>query len=79
MSGPGSMDYEHDMGPYVQEIADWLDDDTKIHPCSGEIAYKGFEVMMGACRSVVQRGKVMLPLGRSSEPELDALKRVLTK
>jgi predicted dehydrogenase len=78
-SGPGNMDYEHDMGPYVQEIADWLDDDKKVHPCNGETAYKGFEVMMGACRSVVQRGKVALPLGPSSEPELDALKKALTK
>lgn len=79
MSGPGSMDYEHDMGPYVQEIADWLDDDAKVHPCNGETAYKGFEVMMGACRSVVQRGKVCLPLGPSDEPELVALRRALTK
>ncbi len=79
ISGPGSMDYEHDMGPYVQEIADWLDDDKKVHPCNGETAYKGFEVMMGGMRSVVQRGKVTLPLGRSDEPELDALKKVLTK
>ncbi len=79
MSGPGSMDYEHDMGPYVQEIVDWLDDDAKVHPCNGETAYKGFEVMMGACRSVVQRGKVCLPLGPSDEPELVALRRALTK
>jgi hypothetical protein len=32
--------------------------------------------MMGICRSVVQRGKVKLPLG-PGEPELEALKRVL--
>ena len=76
MSGPGGMDYEHDMGPYVQEIADWLDDDQKPHPCNGESAYKDFEIMMAICRSVVQRGKVKLPLG-PGEPELEALKRVL--
>ena len=76
-SGPGCMDYEHDMGPYVQEIADWLDDETKIHPCNGESAYKDFEIMMAICRSVVQRGKVKLPLG-PDEPELEALKRVLS-
>ena len=33
-SGPGGMDYGHDMAPYVQEIADWLDDDGKPHPQS---------------------------------------------
>jgi predicted dehydrogenase len=76
MSGPGSMDYEHDMGPYVQEMADWLDDEKKVHPCNGESAYKDLEIMMAICRSVVQRGKVKLPLG-PGEPELEALKRVL--
>jgi predicted dehydrogenase len=76
MSGPGSMDYDHDMPPYIQDIADWLDDPVKVHPCNGETALKGFQVMMAACRSAVQRGKVMLPLG-PGEPELEALKSVL--
>ena len=34
--------------------------------------------MMGICRSVVQRGKVKLPLG-PGEPELEALKKALSK
>lgn len=76
MSGPGSMDYDHDMPPYIQEIADWLDDPKKVHVCNGETAMKGFQVMMAACRSVVQRGKITLPLG-PGEPELEALKKVL--
>jgi predicted dehydrogenase len=76
-SGPGFMDYAHDMPPYIQDIADWLDDPAKAHPCDGERAYKGLEVMMGAMRSVVARGKVTLPLG-PGEPELEALKRVLS-
>ena len=75
-SGPGAMDYEHDMPPYIQDIAAWLDDDQQVHPCNGETAYQGFEVMMGALRSVVQRGKITLPLG-PGEPELEALQRVL--
>jgi predicted dehydrogenase len=77
MSGPGAMDYAHDMPPYIQDITDWLDDPQKVHPCNGETAFKGFQVMMAACRSVVQRGKVTLPLG-AGEPELDALKKVLS-
>ncbi len=77
MSGPGGMDYEHDMPPYIQDIVNWLDDPKQIHPCNGETAMKGFQVMMAACRSVVQRGKVKLPLGEG-EPELEALKRVLS-
>lgn len=77
MSGPGFMDYAHDMPPYIQDIASWLDDDRQVHPCNGETAFKGFQVMMGALRSVVQRGKVTLPLG-PGEPELEALKRVMS-
>ncbi|HUU15034.1 MAG TPA: Gfo/Idh/MocA family oxidoreductase [Terriglobia bacterium] len=76
ISGTGCMDYAHDTPPYVQEIADWLDDPKKVHPCDGESAYKGFEIMMAICRSVVERGKVKLPLG-PGEPELEALERSL--
>jgi len=72
------MDYEHDMGPYVQEMVEWLDDSTKVHPCNGESAFRDFEIMMGICRSVVQRGKVKLPLG-PGEPELEAMKKALSK
>ncbi len=75
-SGTGNMDYDHDMPPYIQDIADWLDDPAKVHPCNGERAFEGLEVMMAACRSAVQRGKVTLPLG-PGEPELEALQRVL--
>jgi len=76
ISGEGCMDYVHDMVPYVQQIADWLDDPEAVHPCNGESAYKGFEIMMGMCRSVVQRGQIQFPLG-PGEPELEALVRVL--
>jgi predicted dehydrogenase len=76
-SGPGCMDYAHDMPPYIQDIADWLDDPADVHPCNGETTFKGFQVMMAACRSVVQRGKVTLPLG-AGEPELVALQSALS-
>jgi predicted dehydrogenase len=77
ISGHGGMEYKHDMQPYVQEIADWMDDPAKVHPCNGELALKGFEVMMAACRSVVRRGKVKLPLD-PGEPELTALEASLS-
>jgi predicted dehydrogenase len=76
ISGTGNMDYDHDMPPYVQHIADWLDDPAQVHPCNGESAFKGLEIMMAICRSAVQRGKVSLPLG-PGEPELEALKNAL--
>jgi hypothetical protein len=61
-SGPGNMDYDHDMPPYVQEMADWLDDSSKIHPCAFQHAYQGFEIMAGMYRSVIDGGQIPLPL-----------------
>ena len=75
-SGGGSMNYDLDMPPYVDEMADWLDDDARVHQCNGESAFKGFEIQMAILRAVVERGQVALPLA-PGEPELDALARVL--
>ncbi len=75
-SGPGCMDYAHDMPPYIADIARWLDDDAAVHPCDGEQAYRGFEIMMALCRSVVTRGQVALPLP-DGPPELEELAKVL--
>ena len=61
-SGSGCMNYDLDMPPYIQEIADWLDDDRKVHPCNFESAYEGFEIMMALCRSALNGGQVALPL-----------------
>jgi len=57
-------------------MANWLDSDARVHPCCFESAYKGFEIMMGMCRSAAQGGQVALPL---AEPalELALLKQVL--
>ena len=57
-SGEGAMNYDADMQPYVQEMADWLNDDGKVHSCNFDSAYKGFEIMMAICRSVVEGGQV---------------------
>jgi len=61
-SGGGSMNYDLDMPPYIQDMAEWLDDDARPHPCRFESAWKGFEIMMAMCRSAAQRGQVALPL-----------------
>src|SRR5512139_2997618 len=31
-SGDGAMNYDADMPPYIQGMADWLDDDGRVHP-----------------------------------------------
>ena len=61
-SGPGGMDYDHDMPPYVQEMADWLDDDNKPHPLSFERAFHGLEIMSALYRSAIEGGQIALPL-----------------
>jgi predicted dehydrogenase len=76
ISGGGGMNYDLDMPPYIQEMADWLDDDRKVHSCNGESAYAGFEICMGIIRSAAGGGQVKLPLG-PGEPEIDILKRAL--
>ena len=75
-SGPGCMNYDLDMPPYVQDIARWLDDDRCVHPCNGESAYRGFEIAMGMLRSVAEGGQIALPLG-PGESEMAAMRRVL--
>jgi predicted dehydrogenase len=75
-AGEGCMNYDLDMPPYVDQMADWLDDESRVHPCNGESAHKGMEIAMGMLRSVVSRGQVALPLG-PGEPELEGLARVL--
>jgi predicted dehydrogenase len=75
-SGPGGMDYEHDMKPYIRDMAEWLDDDRNVHPCCFENAYKGFEIMMALTRSAAEGGQVALPLTEGVD-EIAALKAKL--
>jgi predicted dehydrogenase len=73
-SGAGSMSYDLDMPPYIQEMAEWLDDDRRVHPCHFSSAYKGSEIMMAFCRSAAEGGQVALPL-TSTADEIEMLKR----
>ncbi len=75
-SGEGCMNYDLDMPPYVQQMADWLDDETKVHPCNFESAYRGFEIMMALCRSAAGRGQVALPLDSPAD-EIEMLRAAL--
>jgi hypothetical protein len=60
MSGPGSMNYDLDMPPYIQEMADWLDG-TRVHPCS---SVQGLRDHDG-----------LLPYGRRGWPDCAAARR----
>jgi len=71
------MNYDIDMPPYIQEMADWLDDDSKVHECNFANAYMGFEAMMGLLRSAAEGGQVAMPL-EDGPAELDELAKVLS-
>jgi hypothetical protein len=75
-SGDGAMNYDADMPPYIQEMADWLDDDRKVHQCNFDSAYKGCEIMAALTQSAIQGGQVALPLVNVMD-EVAELKKVL--
>lgn len=68
-SGEGAMNYDLDMPPYVQEMADWLDDDAKVHSCCFEHALKGAEIMFALQRSAALGGQVALPLAAGADEQ----------
>jgi predicted dehydrogenase len=73
-TGEGVMNYDLDMPPYVQDMADWLDDGNKPHPCRFESAFKGAEIMLAMQQSAVSGGQIPLPL-KTGMDEIEALKR----
>jgi hypothetical protein len=56
------MNYDLDMPPYIQEMADWLNDDSRKHQNCFENAYAGAEIMLALQQSAVLGGQVALPL-----------------
>jgi predicted dehydrogenase len=68
-SGDGVMNYDADMPPYIQQIADWLDDDRKVHPCNLAHAALGAEVMFALQRSAAEGGQVALPLTAGADEQ----------
>jgi predicted dehydrogenase len=75
--GDGAMNYDLDMPPYIQEMADWLEKGQE-HQCSFVQAYKGFEIVSGIIRSATNGGQIKLPLD-SAKNEIVELQKKLTK
>jgi predicted dehydrogenase len=46
---------------YLADLADWLDDPAKVHPCNVEISYHGYEILEGLCLSALDHARVDLP------------------
>lgn len=68
-SGDGVMAYDADMPPYIQEMAAWLDDDTKVHQCNLDHALLGAEVMFALQQSAAEGGQVALPLTAGADEQ----------
>ena len=67
-SGEGVMNYDLDMPPYIQEMADWLDGKAP-HQCSFDHAALGGEIMLALQRSAAQGGQVGLPLTTGADEQ----------
>jgi len=68
-SGEGAMNYDLDMPPYIQEMADWLEDPAKVHPCNFAHACLGAEIVLAMQRSAAEGGQVALPLTQGADEQ----------
>ena len=50
---------------FAADLADWLDEDARLHPCNIEISYHGYEILEGLCISALDHRRVDLPLDTS--------------
>ena len=50
---------------FAADLAEWLDDDARPHPCNIEISYHGYEILEGLCISALDHRRVDLPLDTS--------------
>jgi predicted dehydrogenase len=61
---------------YTTAFADWLDDESKIHPSHVEQAYNGYEAVEGVCISALEKIRVDLPLKRTAY-DTDSIRRMI--
>ena len=47
---------------YLRDLADWLDDDAKVHSCNVALAYHGYEILEAMCLAALDHRRVDLPL-----------------
>lgn len=66
ISGQGGFNPDLDQPPFILDVAAWLDDPTRVHPCNGAISYHGFELTMGILLSSLERRQVTMPI---ADPE----------
>jgi len=76
---PWIVQEKHRLQPlYLADLADWLDDDAKVHPSNVAIAYHGYEILEGLCLSGLDNTRIDLPLDPDAhEPVNERLAREL--
>ena len=63
--------------PYFRDFADWLDDNSKIHPCNISAAYHGYEILEALCVSALDNKPMNLPISASDIAEMpDVIERM---
>jgi predicted dehydrogenase len=67
-SGEGAMNYDRDMPPYIQDMADWLDN-RQVHPCNFDHALLGAEIMLALQQSAAQGGQIPLALANALDEQ----------
>lgn len=73
---PWSVQEKHRLQPlYLRDLADWLDDDAKVHPCNLAISYHGYEILEGLCLSALGHTRVDLPLEAAGHEDLNGRMR----
>jgi len=77
VSGVGGFNPAKDQPPYLRDLAYWLDDPARVHPCNGEVSYHGFELMMGICLSALENKKVTIPFV-TKESIIERMRRELS-
>jgi hypothetical protein len=79
LSGPGAWEPNWDpQGAFFHAALEWINDREKLHPCRGEIARRGLELLLAVCQSAADRSAVTLPLDPARDP-LRELQPLLAK
>ena len=78
--GQGKLWGEQEPGlqtPYFADFVNWLDDDSKVHPCNIAVTYHGYEILEALCVSALDNTPVYLPVNPDEMP--DIIQRIKTE
>jgi predicted dehydrogenase len=78
LSGPSDLTPQEPR--FYRDLADWLDDPQRLHPCNIDTSYHGFELLIGMGLSSLDRRHVAVPITPlPTTPVLASLEKVLAQ